>query len=90
MGMSDATAQRAVSPERLAYDAWMRGERTFQVDLVISHDEGYVHPIRVPATRTKRIESAENVIDRIEEQGWKLDASRWSTPGPVRSAPDPE
>ena len=72
-GMADATEQRAAPPERLAYDAWMRGERTFQIELEISRDAGFVHPTRGPATRTRRIESAENVIDKIEEQGWRLE-----------------
>ncbi|MDT4950152.1 MAG: hypothetical protein QOJ37_2747 [Pseudonocardiales bacterium] len=72
-GMADATEKRPVSPERLAYEAWMRGERTFQIDLVVSRDEGFVHPTRGPATRTKQIESDVNIIDRIEEQGWRLE-----------------
>lgn len=72
-GMADATEKRTESPERLAYDAWMCGERTFQIDLVISRDEGFVHPTRGPATRTRRVESGENVIDKIEEQGWRLE-----------------
>ncbi|MEO9138571.1 MAG: hypothetical protein ABI345_05835 [Jatrophihabitans sp.] len=72
-GMSDASEKESATPERLGYEAWMRGERTFQIDLVISRDEGYVHPTRGPATRTKREGLGENVIDRVESQGWRLE-----------------
>jgi hypothetical protein len=71
-GMPDVTERPVVTPERLAYEARTRGERTFQIDLVISRDQGFVHPTRGPYTRTKRVDNG-NVLDRIEEQGWRLE-----------------
>lgn len=72
-GMPDLSPGLAASPERLAYDARLRGDRTFQVEIVVSVVEGNVDPARGPLTRTRQIDYGYNVVDRIEEQGWRLE-----------------
>jgi hypothetical protein len=58
---------RVASPARLAYEARERGDRLFQIDLVVSAQQGFAQ-LGSAGTRTYRVGEGS-----IEEQGWHLE-----------------
>lgn len=70
-GMPRVPDHRTASPERLAYEAHQRGDRLFQIDLVVSTVEG---GIGVGTHITRRVRADDrDVLGAIEAQGWHLE-----------------
>jgi hypothetical protein len=70
-GMQIMPDPRVAGPERLAYEAYERGDAIFQIDLPVAGVQGYAL-FGQSATRTWRAEYGD-VLGRIEQQGWRLE-----------------
>jgi hypothetical protein len=70
-GMPHAPEVRTASPERLAYEAYERGDHFFQIDVVVSVIQGHIS-IGMTMTRLYRPEPYDT-IGAIEAQGWHLE-----------------
>lgn len=70
-GMSHAPDPRVEDPAELARAAYERGDRIFQIDLVVSAVQGAVTNSSI-MTRTVRAEDTD-VLGAIEAQGWRLE-----------------
>jgi hypothetical protein len=70
-GMSYVPDPRTASPDRLAYEAYERGDRWFQIDLVVHVVQGAVN-LAHGYTRVHRGPEYD-AIGPIEAQGWKLE-----------------
>jgi hypothetical protein len=79
----DEQAQRAylASPVGRAEAAAQRGDRFFQVEIPHSTVTGYSSDFALAphwdTTRTKRSETAPDLLGRIEELGWRLEHVTW-------------
>ena len=70
-GMAYAPDSRVASPERLAYEAYERGDRWFQIDMVLHAVQGAVD-LGGAYSRVQRGAEAD-FIGPIEAQGWTLE-----------------
>lgn len=70
-GMSHAPDPREADVVELARAAYERGDRLFQIDLVVSAVQGAVSNTSV-MTRTVRADEPD-LLGRIEDQGWRLE-----------------
>lgn len=70
-GMNCIPDTRIATPERLAYEAYERGDQLFQIDLAVSVVQGTVNAL-VGYSRTVRPEYLDH-LGAIEAQGWRLE-----------------
>ena len=70
-GMHIEPDSRGESPERLAYEAYERGDRLFQIDLPVSGTQGRTG-VSTASTRTWRPQVTDP-LGVIERQGWRLE-----------------
>lgn len=71
-GMNHMPDPRTATPDRLAYEARERGDRLFQIDMVISVTEGWAQ-MGSAGTRTYRPMEGVDYLGPIEDQGWRLE-----------------
>lgn len=69
-GMAYEPDPRTASPARLAYEAYERGDRWFQIDIILNAIQGRSQ-VGAAYTRTRRGDEAD-LIGPIEDQGWDL------------------
>lgn len=70
-GMHHQPDDCQASPERLAYEAYERGDLMFQLDITVSAVQGYSQ-LGTSSTRTIRSEPRD-FLGAIEQQGWRLE-----------------
>lgn len=70
-GMSHAPDERTASAERLAYEAYERGDALFQIDITLAAVQG-ISQLGSSSTRVMRAQPTD-MLGPIERQGWKLE-----------------
>jgi hypothetical protein len=69
-GMPYHPGNRQISPERMAYEAFERGDRYFQYDMPVAAIEGLA---RLGTTGTRPVHAElPDVLGAIEDQGWSF------------------
>jgi hypothetical protein len=85
-GMHVLPDDRPSSPERLAYEAFERGDLLFQIDMPVSYTQGTKQATTTAASRTVH-GPAVDLLGAIEKQGWRLEhvAASYISQGTVGS-----
>jgi hypothetical protein len=70
-GMPFDSDDQAASPEQMAYSAYQRGDRIFQIDLPVAWVQGW-YGVGQTSTRVRH-PTPYDVLGAIEAQGWHLE-----------------